>query len=287
MPVLLLDTLSLLYRAHHALPPMSTRAGEPTSALLGFFSLFLKLLREQGPEGVAFAIDAPGPTFRREAFEGYKAGRARMPDEVRTQRARLETMIEALGAPLWSVPGFEADDVLATLASELESHHDVLIVSGDRDLFQTVGPRTRVLFVGRRGKDHVLYDEARVQERFGLSPRSLPSLVALTGDASDALPGVPGVGVKTAASWIARYGDVAGLLAHLDEAKPARLREAVRERVEQLRLNEELARLRRDVPLDAGPRFAALDAAALGRLRACFEELELASLTARLDALSR
>lgn len=287
MAVLLFDTLSLLYRAHHALPPMTTRAGEPTAALYGFSALLLKLLREQRPEGVAFALDSGGPTFRRDLFEGYKASRARVPDELRAQRERLAEVLDAIGAPRFAAPGFEADDVLATLAREIAATgRDVSIVSGDRDLLQTVAPRVRVIFVGRRGQDHVVYDEAAVEERFGVPPSQLASVVALCGDTADDLPGVPGVGVKTAAKWIARYGDVSGLLSHVDEAQPARLRDALRQRAAQLELNERLARLRSDVPLGEGVRFAPVDAGALGRLRPVLERLEMKSLLGRLDALT-
>ncbi len=285
MTVLLLDTLSLLYRAHYALPPMTTRAGEPTSALYGLSTLLVKMLRERRPEGIAWALDSPGPTFRKQLFDGYKAGRPPVPPELKAQRARLDDLIDASGAPRFAADGFEADDVLVTLAREVSATHDVIVVSGDRDLLQTVGERTRVLFVGARGQDHVLYDEAKLRARFGVAPSQLASLMALVGDPSDAIPGVPGVGVKTAAAWIAARGDVRGLLAHLDDAKPPRLRERVRERAAQLELNERIARLSDDVPLPDGPRFSPIDDDALARLRGIFLELELRSLLPRIDAL--
>jgi DNA polymerase I len=281
MAPLFFDTYSLFFRAHYALPPMGTQAGEPTSALYGFVTLLLKLLREERPSGVAFALDPPGGSFRRDLFPGYKAGRPPTPEPIRRQRERLHTMLEALGAPRFVVPGFEADDVLATLAHETEEAN--VVVSGDRDLLQTVSAKTSVIFVGRRGEQHERYDEARVRARFGVSPAELASLIALMGDPSDALPRVPGVGQKTAAAWIRAYGDVAGLLAHLDAAEPARLRAPLRERAAQVALNETLARLRTDVPLGEGPRWAPVDSAALDRLRPIFAELEFVSLLARLD----
>lgn len=285
--ILLLDTYSLLYRAFHALPELTTSTGEPTGALYGFASLLVKLLREQSPEGLAFALDAPGPTFRRERFDGYKAGRPAMPEPLRRQRARLDDLLDALAAPRFAAPGYEADDVLATLAHELNGEGlDVRIVTGDRDLFQTVGPRTTVLFVGRRQADHVLYDEAKVRARYRLPPARLPSFTALVGDPSDRLAGVPGVGPKTAARWVAAYADVDGVLAHLDALEPARLRPAVAERAEALRRDEDLARLRLDAPLRDGPRHAPVSADALARLRDVFETLELKSLLTRLDELA-
>jgi DNA polymerase I len=159
-------------------------------------------------------------------------------------------------------------------------------VSGDRDLLQLVTEEVQVWFVGGRGQTPTLYDLAKVRERFGLAPPALPSYVALVGDASDNLPGVPGVGPRTASRLIGEYGDVGALLAGLDGVKPEKLREALRASAEQLRLNEELARLRGDVPLPDGPRAASLDAEALGRLRALFEELEFKSLLPRVYGLA-
>jgi DNA polymerase-1 len=276
---LLLDTYSLFYRAHYALPPMSTKSGEPTSALYGLSVLLIKLLYEQRPSALAFALDA-GPSFRRELYDGYKAKRARMPDDLRRQRARLDDLIAAFGVPHHAAPGFEGDDVLATLARRIEG--DVVIVSGDRDLFQTIDARTRVLFVGRRGQDHVMYDEAAVHARFGISPSQLPSFTALVGDDADELPGIPGVGAKTASKWIAAYGDTTALLANIDTLAPARLREVVRANADQITLVEQLARLRADAPIEpplAGP----IDDAARARVREMFGALEFRSLIARWD----
>lgn len=286
-PTLLLDTHSLVFRAFHALPPMSTRAGEPTGALYGTSVLLLKLLREERPSGIAFALDAPQRTFRRERYAEYKAGRARAPDPLVRQLARVPELIEALGAPAFCVPGFEADDVLATLAREhRERGEPALIVSGDRDVLQAARGTTRVLFVGARGKKPVLYDDEAVRARFGVAPEDLPSRTALLGDASDNLPGVPGIGEKTAASLLGRFGNVHALLDHLDQVEPARIREALEVHRAQLLDTEDLARLRDTVPLPAGPRSGAITPEAIARLRALFEELEFASLLGRLDELA-
>jgi DNA polymerase-1 len=285
-PALLLDTHSLLFRAFHALPAMNTKGGEPTSALYGTSVLLLKLLREEKPSGLAFALDAPVKTFRRERFEAYKAQRVRAPTPLVQQIARFREVIDALGVPAFVAPGFEGDDVLATLARELQaSGQSVLIVSGDRDILQTVTESCSVLFVGARGQKHVRFDPARVEERFGVKPSQLPSLTALIGDSSDNLPGVPGIGKSTGAKLIARFGDAAGLLEHLDEVTPDRTRASLAERRAQILETAELARLRDDVPLPEGPRAAPISPEALTRVRALFEELEFTSLLARLDAL--
>jgi DNA polymerase-1 len=285
-PVLLLDTHSLLFRAFHALPHMNTTRGEPTSALYGTSVLLLKLLREETPRGLAFALDAPVKTFRRERYEAYKAGRVRAAPPLVQQLARFSEIIAAFGVPAFVAPGFEGDDVLCTLARELAAPgDDVLIVSGDRDLLQLVTERCSVLFVGARGQKHVRFDPARVIERFGVTPEQLPSLTALIGDGSDNLPGVPGVGARTGAKLVARFGSAAALLEHLDEVTPDRLRESLRERRAQILETADLARLRDDVPLPEGPRAGPLTPEAIARVRALFTELEFTSLLARLDAL--
>src|SRR4051812_20285205 len=196
---LLLDTYSLFFRAFHALPPMSTRAGEPTSALYGFSSLLLKVLREQPGAALAFALDAPQATFRHEAFDEYKAGRAATASALSAQFERLRQLLDALAVPAFRCPGFEADDVLATLAKRARDQGlPALVVSGDRDLLQLARGSVRVYFVGRRSKEALIYDEAAVFARFGVVSEFLPSYVALIGDPSDNLPGVPGIGASTA-----------------------------------------------------------------------------------------
>lgn len=285
--ILLLDTFSLLFRAHYALPPMTTSRGEPTSALYGLSVLLLKLLREHAPEAIGFALDS-GPSFRRSLDSAYKAHRGPTPEELARQLEVLPSLIEALSGPALFAPGFEADDVLATLTAELtQAGQDVLLVSGDRDLFQVVGPRARVLFVGRRGQDHVLYDEAAVEARYGLAPAQLPAFVALTGDASDNIPKVPGVGPKTAAEWIRRYHDVNRVLSNLDALRPVRLQAAVAAHDEQIRRAEQLARLRTDAVLAKAPVWVPLAESALERLKTFFQTWEFASLVARVDALPR
>lgn len=280
MTALLLDTSSLFFRAFHALPPMNTKAGEPTSALYGFSVLLLKLLRERRPDGVAFARDL-GRTFRHEQYGAYKAGRAPMPDLLRPQWRRLDQLLAALGAPVHAAEGFEADDVLATLARRIDGK--VTIVSGDRDLFQLIGPDVEVLFLGARGQKPEVIDTAAVAARYGVTPAQMPSLMALIGEAADNLPGVPGVGVKTAAKLIAKYGAVGPLVADVASI-PGKLGDSLREAAAQITENESLARLRTDVAV-AEPLVAAVDAEALERVRGVFEELEFRSLAGRIDAI--
>ena len=282
--ILLLDSYSLLFRAHHALPAMNTVAGVPTAGLYGFSSLVLKLLRERRPQAMALAVDSPGPSFRRARFPDYKAGRS-APPEIGQQLARLPEFAAALGVPLHAAPPeLEADDVLAAAARRLAGAGErVLVVSGDRDLFQVVSETVEVLYVGARGGAHTLYDRAAVERRYGVAPERLPAMTALVGDSSDNLAKVPGVGGKTAAKWIGEHGGIDGILAAAaaDRLEPARLRPAVAAAADQMRLNEDLARLRTDLDL-AEPVAAAPDPAGLIPL---FTELEFTSLIPRAQKL--
>jgi DNA polymerase-1 len=286
-PALLVDTYSLFFRAHHALPPMNTQSGAPTSALYGFSVALLKELRERQPHGIAFALDAPAKTFRHAEYPEYKGRRDAIASDLLAQFVPLRELIDAFGVPRFEVRGFEADDILATLAHALRARGEaVVIMSGDRDLLQLAYGGVQVLFVGARGQKPVLYDEAAVLERFGVPPQRLPDFAAFVGDSSDNLPGVPGVGPTTAAKWVQAYGGVPNVLAHAAELAPARLRSIVAERAEQIERNLRLATLRTDVPLPSGPPLGQLSSAGLGRVREMFATLEFKSLLPRLDALA-
>jgi len=284
--VLLVDTHSLFVRAFFALPGMTTAAGLPTSALYGLSVLMLKLLREERPLGVAFALDAGQPTFRHARSASYKAQRTPLATPLRAQFDVLPRLLEAFGAPRFVAPGFEADDILATLARQLSAAGTpVRVVSGDHDLFQVVDELVDVLFVGARGQPPKRYDLAAVTSRYQLRPQQLPTLAALLGDVTDNLPKVPGIGKLTAQALVARFGDARTLLQHLDEIEPARVRTALQQAAGQILVTEELAQLHRDVPLPEGPRFAPIARHHLLQTRALFEELEFSSLLPRVDRL--
>lgn len=285
MTWLLLDTSSLFFRSFYALPAMTTRAGEPTSALYGLSVLLLKLLRDVRPSGFAFARDLPGATLRHEVYAQYKAGRAPMPEGLRPQWQRLDQLIEAFGVPSHGVPRYEADDVLATLAAcATRQGQAALVVSGDRDLFQTVSAEVRVHFVGARGKPPETRDQAAIEARYGVPPVRLPLLFALTGEVADNLPGVPGVGAKIASKLAAQFASAAALYDGIDQIEPTALRVALLAARAQVLRNESLARLCTDLALQE-PLVLPLQVAARARVRSLFEELEFKSLLPRLDAL--
>jgi DNA polymerase-1 len=251
-PVLLIDGNSLTYRAFFALPTdLATASGQVTNAVFGFTSMLVNLLRDHGSERVAVAFDRPEPTFRHERLQTYKANRDAAPDILRQQMGLVRQVLESLGIPILEAPGFEADDILATLATQARDQGiDAIVVTGDRDTYQLVeDPHVRVLYNRRGVSDYVLYDEAGIEERTGVHPTKYVYYAALRGDPSDNLPGVPGVGEKTAAKLVNTYGGLDGIFENLDAQSP-KLRQNLAEHEENVRQNAELMVLLRDIPLD-------------------------------------
>ncbi len=250
-PLLLLDGMSLAFRAYFALPDsLATTTGLVTNAVHGFSSMLVYLIREHRPSALAVAFDPPGDTFRDEMLEDYKAGRAETPALLPPQFDMIRQVLGALAIPVVEVPGYEADDVIATLATEAAARDsEVVIVTGDRDSFQLIrDPFIRVLYNKRGVSDYALYDEAGIVERCGVPPSQYVLLAALRGDPSDNLPGVPGVGEKTAAKLLTAYGDLDGVFSHLDELTP-KLRQNLAENEHLARSNAEIIPLVTDVPL--------------------------------------
>ncbi len=283
-PVLLFDAFSLFYRAYFALPAFRTTSGEPTSGLYGLSALVLKLFREQRPSGAAFAIDAPTPTFRHQRYAPYKATRTALGPR-RDERSRIGDLVDALGVPAFAAPGFEADDVLATLAREIAAEGmSPLVVTGDYDCLQIARGPARVLIVARGAAKAEIWDEEAIRTRLGVEPAQLADYAALVGDPSDNLPGVAGVGPRTAAELLRRFGSVDAMLARAREIPSPRTREAVLAAAAELPLLVTLARLRDDVPLRPGPRFAPVTPEARARVLRLFEELEFRSLLPRVEA---
>ena len=250
-PLLLLDGMSLAFRAYFALPDtLATSTGVVTNAVHGFTSMLVYLIREQRPSALAVAFDAPGDTFRDEMLADYKAGRAETPWLLPPQFDMIREVMASLAIPVIEAQGFEADDVIATLATEAaERACEVVIVTGDRDSFQLVqDPYVRVLYNKRGVSDYVLYDEAGIVDRCGVPPSQYVLLASLRGDPSDNLPGVPGVGEKTAAKLLTNYGDLDGIFGNLAAVTP-KLRENLAANEELARSNARIIPLVRDVPL--------------------------------------
>src|SRR5215207_8649270 len=252
--LMLLDGNSLTYRAFHALPTdMATASGQVTNAVFGFTSMLINLLKDHQPDGIAVAWDRSEPTFRHLTVKDYKAGRSETPDILRQQFGLVRQVVQALRIPMVDAVGFEADDVLATLATEARDRgDDVIVVTGDRDAYQLVeDPHVKVLYNRRGVSDYVLYDEAGIKDRTGVVPAVYPIYAALRGDPSDNLPGVPGVGEKTAAKLVNDFGDLDSIFANLDKLTP-RVRQNLQVGEEQVRSNAKATPLVRDVPLEVG-----------------------------------
>jgi DNA polymerase I len=282
--IFLLDGHSLAYRAFFALPvTLATSTGQITNAVYGFTSMLIKLLAEERPDYLAVAFDLGAPTVRLDKYPEYKAGRAETPNDFKPQLGLIDEVLDTLHVPMVRVVDHEADDAIGTLAVRAaEQGLDVVIVTADRDFFQLVRPGIRVMFNRRGISDIVLYDEAGVEERFGVPPSKYLEYVALKGDPSDNIPGVPGVGEKTAAKLVQEYGSVEELLAHADELR-GKLKANVLASADQLALNKELARIVTDLPLDVGPEDCVLGEWDPDEVRRLFTSLEFRSLLDRLN----
>ena len=243
------DGHSHLFRAYHAVGYLSTSRGVPSHAVLILSTMLWKLFREEQPDYLAIALDPPGPTFRDKLFTEYKATRTAMPDDLARQLPYVRRLFEALRTPTIEVQGYEADDVIATIvehALKLDDL-DVVIVTGDKDLLQLVGPRVRVLSVLGRTGERVVYDEAKVRERWGVAPGQIADVLALMGDSIDNIPGVKGVGEKTAVKLLDQFGSVDRIYENLTLVQ-GKLRETLAVSRKQALLSRELATVSRSVP---------------------------------------
>ncbi|TDD86203.1 DNA polymerase I [Actinomadura darangshiensis] len=286
--LLLLDGHSLAYRAFYALPVenFSTTSGQPTNVVYGFANMLANVLRDERPTHAAVAFDVSRQTFRAEAFPDYKATRSRSPEEFGSQLPVLDRLLAAMSLPALRAPGYEADDIIATLTTAAEADGmDVLIVTGDRDVLQLVSDGVTVLYFYRTASEMVRYTPAAVQEKYGLTPAQYPDFAALRGDPSDNLPSIPGIGEKTAAKWVREFGSLDALLDRADEVK-GKAGEKLRAALGSVRLNRRLTELVRDLDLRVTPddlRRRPYDLAAFTTL---LDELEFrnASLRQRLFA---
>ncbi|MDI3297905.1 MAG: DNA polymerase I [Bacillota bacterium] len=280
--IALLDGHSLAHRAFYALPPLSTTAGQPTNAVTGFLNMLLRLEQEYRPDYLAVVFDRRAPTFRHEAYEQYKAQRQPMQEELASQIPLLHQVLEALRIPVYEKDGYEGDDLLGSLARQAEARGlHVLIVTGDRDALQLVDERTDVLVTVRGITETRLFTLAAVREEYGLEPRQLAEVKGLAGDASDNIPGVPGVGEKTALKLIQQFGSIDELYRHLDQVAGKKLQERLAAHEEQARMSRELGTIDCEAPVE-------LDLEACRRrepdpavARPLFEELELRGLARR------
>jgi DNA polymerase-1 len=277
--LLLVDGSSYLYRAFHALPPLSNSKGEPTGAVLGVLNMLNKLIREESPDRVAVIFDAPGRTFRDDLFEQYKAHRPPMPDDLRSQVQPLLDAVAAMGLPLLRIPGVEADDVIGTLATQAaRADYDVLISTGDKDMAQLVGPRIGLV----NTMSNTRLDRDGVKSKFDVFPEQIIDYLALVGDSSDNIPGVTGVGPKTAAKWLHHYHTLDSLIANAASVA-GKIGENLRQEIPVLELSRKLATIDTAVPLAVSADGLAPGEPDAARLRELYTRLELRALLRSLD----
>lgn len=277
-PVVLIDGSSYLFRAFHALPPLSAANGHPTGAIHGVLNMLQKLLKDYEPTHVGVVFDASGKTFRNELYDQYKATRPPMPDDLRVQIEPLQEIIRKMGLPLIKIPGVEADDVIGTLAKQaVNQGHSCLISTGDKDMAQLVNPDVTLI----NTMSNKVMDEPGVAEKFGVRPDQIIDYLALVGDTSDNIPGIPKVGPKTAAKWLGQYDTLDELIAHAEEIK-GKVGESLREHIDNLPLSKQLTTIVTDVELDFGVDDLKPTAPETDELRALYTELELKLLLRQL-----
>ena len=277
----------MAYRAFFALPAenFTTAQGQHTNAIYGFATMLLSLLSTEKPTHVAVAFDVSRKTFRSEIFPEYKANRAKTPDEFRSQMSYLHELVTAFGITTFEVEGFEADDIIATIAKQAERENaEVFICTGDRDSFQLVNEKTTVLYPKRGVSDLVRMTPDAVQEKYGMSPEQYPDFAALRGDPSDNLPSVPGVGEKTAAKWIVEYGSLHELIANIDKLG-GKVGQSLRDSVNDVIRNRELTQLVANVPLDLNIDALAWNGVDENITNPLFEKLEFKTLKDRMKPI--
>ena len=285
--LMLLDGNGLIYRGYFALPPLTTSKGELVNAVFGFCSIVLRGIQDLKPDYVAVAFDLQGPTFRHEQYAEYKATRQRMPDDLRDQFPKVREVVKALRIPVYELPGYEADDVIGTIVVDAEKRGlDTTIVTGDLDMLQLVTDQTRLMTTRSGVENTILYDPARIRERYDLVPDQMIDYKALKGDPTDNIPGVPGVGEKTAAKLIREFGTLEALYERIDEVKPDKLRDKLIENREAVFMGKDLTTIVRDLPVDFD-----LEAARLGdydreTVIRLFREYEFRTLIERLPAMT-
>jgi DNA polymerase-1 len=288
--LVLIDSHALIHRAFHALPELSTKKGERVNAVYGFVSVFLKVLKELKPDYLVAAFDLPGPTFRHKEFEAYKATRVKAPDELYAQIGRVKEILRAFDIPIYEKAGFEADDIIASLVTKAKKQKiRNIIVTGDLDTLQLVDKNTGVYTLKKGIGDTAIYDEKAVRERFDLEPGQMPDFKGLKGDPSDNIPGVPGIGDKTATELLKQFGTIEEMYKKIEKIKvkdkKAKLYEKLLENKDQAIFSKYLATVKKDIPLKLGLKKIKFKQYDIKKVSELFKELEFFSLINRLPKL--
>src|SRR5690554_6214933 len=278
--ILLIDGNSLINRAYYAIPPLTTAGGEPTNGVYGFLLMLFRMLDDYSPDDVYVAFDVSAPTFRHKQYDQYKATRTGMPEDLRPQLGTLKEVLDALGIARLELEGYEADDVLGTTARKAEeAGHRVFIVTGDRDALQLISEQTKVVLTKRGIRETLVVDEEVLKEEFSVTPSQVRDLKGLMGDSSDNIPGVPGVGEKTALKLLQQFPTIEEIYANLDQIK-GKLKERLADNRDQAFLSKDLATIRCDVPITVD--FEKKLSQDNERLRELFTRLEFSTFMERL-----
>lgn len=285
--LILIDGNAILHRAYHALPPLTSKEGKPIGAVYGFISMLLRVIQDLKPTHIAVAFDTEKPTFRHVAYVGYQAQRPRVDSDLTSQFEIAGDVLESFGVPVFAAPGFEADDVIGTLAQQAKSQiEEIVVVTGDRDLLQLVNGKIKVYMPIKGLSDAKLFGREEVIERLGVDPEEVVDYKALVGDPSDNYPGVSGVGPKTATSLIEKYGTLEEIYKHLGNL-PEKLGKSLAEGVDAAGLSKKLATVVTDAPVTLDLKKAAkwkLDSQDALKL---FAKLGFKTLTGRIKKLGR
>lgn len=281
--LVVIDGNAILHRAYHALPPLTAPDGSVVNAVYGFVSILLKLFREFHPTHMAVAFDRPAPTFRKKLFAEYQAKRPKMEDALVSQVEKVHDVVTSFGIPIYEVDGFEADDIIGTIAKKNKT--EVIIVTGDRDLLQLVDDHIKVFMPVKGLSEGKLFGEAEAKEKFGVSPKQISDYKGLAGDQSDNYPGVPGIGPKTAALLIEEFGSIEGVYRKIEENGESRIKNGDKLKAGKANafLSKDLATIRTDVPIDMSLDAMKISTLATPASRMKLAEFGFASLLKRLN----
>ena len=278
----LIDGHSFIYRAYFAIRSLSTSKGQPTNAIYGFTNMLIKVVREKQPDFFAVVFDSKGPTHRHQEYAAYKAQRPEMPDTLSQQVPFIHRIVSAFRIPLLMMEGYEADDLIGTLAKQAEQKgFDITIVTGDKDLFQLISPRIRI-YDSMKDK---IYDSQDVQERFGVEPERIPEIMGLMGDTIDNIPGVPGIGEKTAIKLVQQFHTIDNLLGHLDQVRQHKLQETLYRHKDLAKMSRQLVTLQLDCPIQTDLSHLKRTAPDMQELMDLFQQLEFHSLLKRVEEM--
>jgi len=282
MKLILIDGHAILHRAFHALPPL-TKKGKMVNAIYGFFSMFLKILEDQKPDGIIVCFDMPKPNFRQSLYAGYQASRPKMSDDLAPQIEEVHDLLKKGKIEIFELEGYEADDLIGTLSVQAAKEGaDVVIVSGDRDLLQLVNGHVKELMPITGLTNTAFFGEKEVEEKYGIKPSQFVDYKALIGDSSDNYPGVSGIGPKTAVQLVTTYGTIENMYANLDSINP-KISQKLANDAEQAMLAKKLATIACDAPIHFDIEKCSMDEFDREGLKKGFEEYEMTSLVARLE----